>query len=72
MNNQNNPIVINLDDSTYAHSFAIENLVHRDEYKHVIALLEKQIQDIDKYEKRYAEVRNYEPVNYHFNVGISA
>lgn len=64
MNNQNNPIVINLDDSTYAHSFAIENLVHRDEYKHVIALLEKQIQDIDKYEKRYAEVRNYEPYTY--------
>lgn len=46
--NSNNKVVINLDDSTYARSFALNNLVHRREYDLVLGLLDKQIAKINE------------------------
>ncbi len=60
-----NEVIINLDDSTYAHSFSTENLVHRREYDHVLGLLDKQLDGIDEYDKQCRITEREEPYTYH-------
>lgn len=58
-------VVINLDDSTYARSFALENIVHRREYDRVRQLLDKQLSGINGYEQTKRDIESSEPYTYY-------